>query len=200
VVRGIDDARSGCAFGDDSLTVRAARDLLSCRDAHLVGAKHATATRGNRARVGSPLARSAANNRVEAELCGAQPWLPLSRHPGLTASLPVSAGNRSLERRSCARGEWGADETREQSRLLRSRGCGSPPRRRSPFRTAPRTAAVLGVCLQRAARAPRRPPPKPPGCDVRAEWYNAVVPQADKLLARRCGGDNRPANRSFRRG
>jgi hypothetical protein len=40
------------------------------------------AKRGNRARVGPSVSRSSANDRVKAELCGAQPWLPLSRHSG----------------------------------------------------------------------------------------------------------------------
>jgi hypothetical protein len=52
------------------------------------------ATRGNRARVGPPASKSAANDPVVAEVCGAQRWLLLSRPSGRLNQTPALGTDR----------------------------------------------------------------------------------------------------------
>jgi hypothetical protein len=57
-------------------------NLRSCHDATRRAPVVRRGLRGNQACAGSPVSRSAANDRVEAELCDARRWLPLSRRWG----------------------------------------------------------------------------------------------------------------------
>jgi hypothetical protein len=161
------------------------RLLLRADDEHLVGDWTSPAARGNRARVRPGASRSPANDRVEAELCGAQRWLPLRRRTDAEHITAASAGRQREAALPPQASKFvtavlcssAADTCRRPSRAVRRRGRRALSPRLAMQQSAPVQPRVLSLSRSwRLRRRPRR---------TRIGGIAALSPRSRNFRARR---------------